>query len=130
MHVRTAATSMIYVQMLTADCSVLVLDICYTHPEFRRRGVGKLLVDWGINEADKRNLETYIDATEAGRLFYKRNGFNEGIPREFTLQDLTATPRRKELEEKLLPFRWWPMHRPAGGKYETGKGLLPWEKMD
>jgi hypothetical protein len=84
-------------------------------------------MEWGIQQADEKGLETYIDATDIGRLVYVKFGFVEAAPSEFTLASLAATHRRKELEGELLPFVWWPMHRP-GGKYEKGKILLPWEK--
>lgn len=85
-------------------------------------------MEWGIQQADEKGLETYIDATDIGRLLYVKFGFVEAAPSEFTLASLAATQRRKELEEELLLFVWWPMHRPVGGKYEEGKRLLPWEK--
>jgi len=85
------------------------------------------LMDWGIKKADEKSLETYIDSTDNGRLLYTRYGFLEGPQKEFSLTSFEKTPRREELEKELLPFVWWPMYRPAGGNYEKGKTLLPWE---
>jgi hypothetical protein len=87
-----------------------------------------MLMDWGIQQADQKSLETYIDATNIGRPLYAKYGFLEGPKIEFALDSLEETPRRKELEKELLPFEWWPMFRPVGGKYEDGQALLPWEK--
>ncbi|GLA01933.1 hypothetical protein AnigIFM60653_001224 [Aspergillus niger] len=107
-------------------CSVL--DICFTHPTYRRRGVGNMLMEWGVQKAEEKNLESYIDATEIGRELYSKWGFVEGRQREFTLASFPETPKRNELNELLLPFVWWPMYRPVGGKYKENKGLFPWDK--
>ncbi|KAK5993516.1 hypothetical protein PT974_06948 [Cladobotryum mycophilum] len=104
------------------------LELCFTHPDHRRRGVGRMLMEWGIQKADDKGLETYIDATDIGRQLYRPWGFIDGASTEFSLASFAATPRRQELEKQLLPFVWWPMHRPVRGHYEEGKKLLPWEK--
>jgi hypothetical protein len=91
--------------------------------------VGKLLMDWGVQQADERGYEAFIDATAIGMNLYRAYGFVEGEKRQFDMSQFKDTPRKKELEEMLTPFEWWPMHRPVGGKYEPGKGLLPWEKQ-
>jgi hypothetical protein len=91
--------------------------------------VGRLLMDWGVQQADERGYETFIDATDLGRGLYRAYGFIEGEKRHFHLSQFKDTPRKKELEDMLTPFEWWPMHRPPGGKYEPGKVMLPWEKQ-
>ena len=107
---------------------VVVLDICFTHPDYRRQAVGSMLVNWGLQRADEKGLDAYIDATDIGMELYRKHGFVPGERREFTVQSFPATKRRDELEAQLVPFRWWPALRPAGGAYEAGKGLLPWEE--
>ena len=87
-----------------------------------------MLMEWGVQKAEEKNLESYIDATEIGRELYSKWGFVEGRQREFTLASFSETPKRNELNELLLPFVWWPMYRPVGGKYEENKGLFPWDK--
>ena len=50
----------------------------YTRAEFRRQGVGKMMVDFLINEARERGVtEISLDATEMGKALYKSLGFNE-----------------------------------------------------
>ena len=77
-----------------------------------------MLMEWGMAEVKKRGVEAYIDATDQGRPLYAKYGFVAGAPREFTLKDLPASSRRGELEERLLPFTWWPMLRSVDGKSE------------
>ena len=83
---------------------------------------------WGVQEADKRGVDAYVDATDQGRPLYAKYGFVADAPREFTLEKLPNTPRRKDLEEQLIPFTWWPMYRFARGTNDTDTGKLPWEK--
>ena len=48
----------------------------YTHPDFRRQGVGRRMVSLLIDEARNRGIsEISLDATEAGRPLYESLGF-------------------------------------------------------
>lgn len=87
------------------------------------------MMDWGVQQADERGYEAYIDATDVGRNLYRLYGFIEGETRQFDMSQFEDTQRKKEMQELLIPFEWWPMHRPVGGNYEPGKGMLPWEKQ-
>lgn len=87
-----------------------------------------MLMEWGVQKAEEKSLESYIDATAIGRELYSKWGFVEGRQCEFTLANFPETPKRNELNDLLLPFVWWPMYRPIGGKYEENKGLFPWDK--
>lgn len=50
----------------------------YTREAFRRRGVGKLMVQFLIDEAKSRGVtEISLDATEMGHPLYKSLGFND-----------------------------------------------------
>ena len=50
----------------------------YTRKEFRRQGVGRLMIQFLMNEAQKRGVtEISLDATEMGHPLYKSLGFNE-----------------------------------------------------
>lgn len=50
----------------------------YTRKEFRRKGVGKLMVEFLIEEAKSRGVtEISLDATEMGHPLYKALGFTE-----------------------------------------------------
>lgn len=85
-------------------------------------------MDWGVQQADERGYEIFIDATDIGRSLYRAYGFIEGGKYQFDMSQFKDTQRKKELEELMIPFEWWAMVRPVGGKYEPGKGMLPWEK--
>ncbi|KAH7325836.1 acyl-CoA N-acyltransferase [Stachybotrys elegans] len=92
------------------------LFIIYTHPEYRRRGVAQQLLDAGLAKADALGLETYLDSTPPGRPLYEVNGFeyvqeNPNIPHNDHPDE-----KWQEMEEKVGPFMFWLMRRPAQGK--------------
>jgi GNAT superfamily N-acetyltransferase len=91
------------------------LFIVFTHPDYRRRGVGQQFMDWGMKKSDETGLDFYLDATPYGRPLYEVNGFtylkeNVNIP-------TTDNPdeKWKETAEKVGPFTFWLMWRPAQG---------------
>ncbi|KAK8038803.1 Acyl-CoA N-acyltransferase [Apiospora rasikravindrae] len=59
-------------------------------PKYQRKGVGTLLLNWGIDVAERLGVPIYLEATIPGRNFYKRFGFQ--IP-EFVIHK-AATVRR------------------------------------
>lgn len=53
-----------------------MLDLCAVDPAFQRRGVASRLVEWGLQEAQRRGgLECLTEASVMGRLAYERLGF-------------------------------------------------------
>lgn len=58
--------------------SMFVLDMCVTDPAFQRRGIAKRLVQWGLDEAKRRDdLELTTEGSTMGRHVYKQLGFQE-----------------------------------------------------
>ncbi|MCR5080011.1 MAG: GNAT family N-acetyltransferase [Treponema sp.] len=52
----------------------------YTRSQFRRRGVGKMMVQFLIDEAKSRGVtEISLDATQMGHFLYKSLGFNDNV---------------------------------------------------
>ncbi|KND88594.1 hypothetical protein TOPH_06744 [Tolypocladium ophioglossoides CBS 100239] len=47
----------------------------HTDPAHQRRGAGSMLLKWGVAEADRLGLPTYLEATEEGRPLYEKHGF-------------------------------------------------------
>ncbi|KAF1841122.1 uncharacterized protein K460DRAFT_371114 [Cucurbitaria berberidis CBS 394.84] len=52
-----------------------MLNVFATHPDHQGRGAGRLLLDWGLNKADKEGLVTYLAATSTARPIYEKRGF-------------------------------------------------------
>ncbi|KAF2474791.1 uncharacterized protein BDR25DRAFT_184733, partial [Lindgomyces ingoldianus] len=44
-------------------------------PSYQRKGVGRMLLQWGIKQADEEGLPLYIEGTLAGKLLYEQLGF-------------------------------------------------------
>ncbi|KUI70504.1 hypothetical protein VM1G_06025 [Cytospora mali] len=104
-----------------------LLGMIVTATEYRRRGAAGMLLRWGIERADEAGVEIYLEASEAGRPFYRKSGFRELKVMEFDMSQLgyegvdTHTcmlrplvhwllsnwvdPRQKRYEVKLL---WTP----------------------
>lgn len=104
-----------------------VLNICFVHPNHRRRGAGSKLIAWGTNKADELGVESFVEATEDGRPSYLRHGFH--ITNEFDLAPKKENPGEewKKLDKKLRPMHGYFMWRPIRGEYEEGKTAIPWE---
>ncbi len=98
------------------------LFILFTHPDYRRRGVGQQFLDWGMAKADEMGVEMFLDATPIGMPLYKQNGFV--AIEENVIRPRTDNPDRawKEAEEKIGQSTWWLMGRPAGGKATKSRG--------
>ena len=99
-------------------------------PAHRSRGVGRMLMDWGIEQARERNIESVLEATEGGQPLYAKYGY--GVLHKLALN--TAKPDAsdmwRKLQHELGPFTWYVMWRPASGAYEEGKTALPWERLE
>ena len=103
--------------ILSVDTSLLVLNICYTDPEYRRHGIGRLLMDWGVKRADQLDLIAYVDASDMGKPLYKTYNFKEVDKHHFSAPKTNPSPIWQEMEAALIPYEWWGMVRlPNKGK--------------
>lgn len=53
------------------------LELLGTHPDFRRRGVGKMMLQWGFERAREDNVPLILVATVTGEKLYLSTGFRE-----------------------------------------------------
>ena len=51
------------------------LQLLATHPDYRRRGAGSLLSQWGIKEAVTSGVAVGVEASPMGFLLYSQLGF-------------------------------------------------------
>ncbi|TQV94446.1 hypothetical protein V2A60_005489 [Cordyceps javanica] len=51
------------------------LKFVHTDPAHQRRGAGALMMAWGVKEADKRGLTSYVQASPQGQGLYAKFGF-------------------------------------------------------
>lgn len=90
-----------------------VLNILFTHPEYRRQGVATLILQWGLAHAEKLGLDAYVEATAEGKPSYERFGFRDIDVNELTVPNGDDSQEAKEVGKDLLPMKWWSMLRPA-----------------
>jgi len=87
-------------------------------PEWRRRGVGSMLLEWGKAQSAQLGLEIFIESTEAGRPFYGAHGFTELQQVTLWMRDAKGSAERTALVQRFLPhgaYRFHAMWMPAGG---------------
>lgn len=60
-----------------AGKSHVFLSIIATDPTQGRRGAAGMLMQWGINEADRRGLPCFLESSPFGRGLYLKYGFEE-----------------------------------------------------
>ena len=70
-------------------------------------------------------LESYIDATDQGIPLYEKCGYFKASGVDFVAEKDDPSPQWKQLQRELLPFTFWPMWRPVGGKLSAGT-KKPW----
>jgi GNAT superfamily N-acetyltransferase len=55
----------------------MFLKILLCHPDYQRRGAGRALTEWGINEARRLGLNTTVFASPMGYRLYRKLGFRQ-----------------------------------------------------
>ena len=94
-------------------------------PQWRQRGLGARLMQWGLAQADRLDLEMYIEASPLGRLLYQACGFD--IIEEHSLKsnapaDILSDSSKAEewhaLQRHYLPhpYMFYSMRRPVQSK--------------
>lgn len=53
------------------------LWLIFTHPDYRRRGAGSLLMKWGIDTAEEKDWPVTVFASPMGELLYASHGFQK-----------------------------------------------------
>ncbi|KAK2867769.1 hypothetical protein FQN49_003488 [Arthroderma sp. PD_2] len=110
----------------------IFLNVAFTIPSYRRRGVSSLFLQWGLDKADAMGLECWLDATNYGRQVYERRGFISVDSRDIwpSMPEGLSEEDRKEFEiarKETLPAPNSCMWRPKGGVYIEGVTEKPWE---
>ena len=65
--------------------SYVLLANLVVAPNWQRMGVGKVLLEWGLQEVDELGLECWLDASPYGLGLYKRYGWKEVKVLDFDL---------------------------------------------
>lgn len=82
---------------------------------------------WGLRRTDEMELESYIEATEAGRKLYERCGYRFVAKVNLDMEAKGGGgEERKSLERRLLPCGYDAMWRPVGGAWMEGEPKTTW----
>ncbi|RMJ01506.1 hypothetical protein CDV36_015752 [Fusarium kuroshium] len=87
-------------QVMSRKTKHYYLDTLVTHPEYRRRGAGSMLMRWGCDLADENGVEVYVDASRDGSFLYRKFGFveqsleGEVVPGIIPMARVPASKRR------------------------------------
>ena len=90
-----------------------VLNILFTHPDYRRKGIGAMLVKWGSEQAKHRGVEFWLNATPVGKPLYEKLGFqlverNPLVPKTDNPDDVW-----RATEREFADVVFWTMYLPA-----------------
>lgn len=53
------------------------LHVLAVHPNHQRKGIGRKLIQWGLDEADRLGLIAYLEASADGARLYEQTGFEK-----------------------------------------------------
>ena len=53
------------------------LELLSTRKEYQRKGVGRILMEWGVEKADADGWECYLGSSAEGKGLYEKYGFME-----------------------------------------------------
>ncbi|KAI6775966.1 hypothetical protein HG530_002724 [Fusarium avenaceum] len=106
------------------------VNIVFTHPDHRRQGVANVIMNWSKQKADEMGVELWLDATEQGMPVYEKHGFT--VVNVNTIQPRKENPGKEwnKVKKELGTMTFRQMWRPAGGDYQEGKTVKPWETVD
>ncbi|OCK85534.1 hypothetical protein K432DRAFT_286526, partial [Lepidopterella palustris CBS 459.81] len=82
------------------------LQTLITHPTYQHRGVGTLLLTWGLDRSQKDQLPIYLESTVDASSFYE--GFGFSVVDELSLTPGDVRPSqigRHEVYRELCMFK-------------------------
>ena len=99
----------------------------FTHPSHRRRGVGKLLMQWGMDQAREKGLEVFVEATDIGLPLYESFGLRVMYVDHLDAYERNPSDEWRKMSHELLPLHWFFMWKPKDRVCEPGKTVVPWD---
>ena len=97
------------------------------HPKHRRRGIGSVLMKWGIGKAQELGIENFIEASESGKFLYEGFWLQCSIQDRFHSSKAGPSDEWRKLEHELTPILLYAMWRPARNALDDGKTEIQWE---
>jgi GNAT superfamily N-acetyltransferase len=89
-----------------------VLNIVFTHPSYRRKGIGAMLLEWGVDVAKEMKVDFWLDATPIGKPLYEKYGF-QLVERNLLVPKTTHPDEKwKTIEQEMGEIVFWTMVLP------------------
>ncbi|KAI0378543.1 hypothetical protein F5Y04DRAFT_283772 [Hypomontagnella monticulosa] len=100
------------------------LQQLFVHPNHRKMGAGRLLVNWGKQIADELGLESCIEAVPFAVPAYERFGYGnvEELNPNLDIPNPSAKWKKYAADDSRVFLMW----RPAGRDYRAGEDRAPW----
>lgn len=92
-----------------------LMGILVTMPEYQGKGIGSSLLRWGLEVADEKGVECWIDASPMGVELYKRLGFVEVDYIDVELGAYGGAPGKVDRTVCLI-------RKPGGGEWKVEGG--------
>jgi GNAT superfamily N-acetyltransferase len=94
-------------------------------PGHRRRGVGRMLMKWGVETADKLGIESWMEGSSLGKILYEKCGYQVLFKLTYDVARREMTDQWRKITHELTPPPFHLMWRPANGAWEDAR--MPWE---
>ncbi|KAJ5641453.1 hypothetical protein N7490_005453 [Penicillium lividum] len=106
----------------------MTLGSCFTVPEHRRKGIAYMLMEWGLERADKGGYDVWIEAAPDAVPFYERCGFEKRVTvfLDFSCPRGLSDVEKEEwncARESILPVTTVIMGRMCKGKGGLALGM-------
>ena len=85
------------------------------------------MMQWGMDKAKEKKIETFVEATDIGKLLCERFGLREIYVAHLDGSHPDPSEEWTKMARELLFMHCYFMWKPAEGVYEKGKKVVPWE---
>ena len=94
------------------------------HPDARGRGIGKLLINWGIQKSDELGLEACIESVPFAVPFYEKCGFGtlDELKPDLEVENPSGQWKKWAGEDLRVILCW----RPVGRDFDAERDGKPW----
>ncbi|OOF96695.1 hypothetical protein ASPCADRAFT_206873 [Aspergillus carbonarius ITEM 5010] len=96
------------------------------HPDFRRRGVGRLLMDWGHERIDPLGYESFIEGSPTGRFLYEECGYKRVVCLHIDFAKKNPSDEWNRLVHECVPPPILLLWRPPRGVWDERVPTGPW----
>ena len=98
------------------------------YQRFQRRGIGRLLMDWGLAKMDDLGLESFIEATGFGKGLYMKCGYRSVQEVSVNMDRVEPSVEWERLSKQLMPIGYTAMWRPKNGVWTEGEPESTWDE--